>query len=398
MVFRTGLSAVMFQLWVILSVVITFTVLIWQPSTGARQNLFDVWVTLPSLVLLAPSLLKSGALRVRALIPLWGFIALVLLSMLWADQPDVSKTLRGAVQVLALFIFFTYLFRNDEELLLRRSLLVACVSTALFCFWHLWSLFGLSGILFSLPVGQSPLTAINTMHITLLVAPQVALLLGLVLYESHRLLWILGMVGLVILVLYLVALGQRTGLVVLFVTGLMCLLLFRNRLWLGIFAALLATGAVLYVLYPELFLSRGLSWRPQIWMSTLEKIASAPWLGHGVSNRVEVMQVLGEAGNKLGEFRHPHNMALTVTYSLGVVGLLLWLLLWLPGLLQRLFVRVAPGASAYQVLFMAAGSAALLLDGGEVLSPLHYYWFCFWVPALLMLASQSRVPKGSEPV
>lgn len=51
-----------------------------------------------------------------------------------------------------------------------------------------------------------------------------------------------------------------------------------------------------------------------------------------------------------------------------------------------MFQGVDQKNDAYIILPMVAGSAALIFDGGEVISPLHHYWFCFWVPTLLLLS------------
>ncbi|MDF0751258.1 O-antigen ligase family protein [Marinobacter sp. 71-i] len=384
--------------WVFVCIILMFTVLLWQPSTGSGLNLFDAFLSLPALLVLAPLIVNKGLLTrefLCSLAPLLLYVVFSLLSLLWADGPDSSKVVRGAAQVLALFVFFSYLYRSGEEALLRRGLFVACCLTAAISFWHLYVFYGIVGKPFSAvlyagaaearlnEVGVDP---VNAMLATLIIAPQAAMLVGLLIDEKKQAYRLLGLVALLVLVAYLVALERRTAQVALFATLFACLILYRNRFWLSVFGGFLVVGGLVVFMFPETILSRGLSWRPDIWISTLASISDAPIIGHGITNTVVPVVVSDDSGKVLGEFRHPHNMALSVTYNLGVVGLVLWVLLWLPGLLVKMFRNSEKKRDAYIILPMVAGSVALMFDGGVALSPLHYYWFCFWIPALLILA------------
>ncbi len=387
-----------FGAWVFASIILMFTVLLWQPSTGSGLNLFDALLSLPALLVLAPLIVIKGLLTrefVCSATPLLLYVVFSLLSLMWADDPDSSKAIRGAAQVLALFVFFSYLYRSDNETLLRRGLYVACCFTAIISLWHLYVFYGVfdkpfSAVLYQgisvVRFNEMGIDPINAMLATLIIVPQAAMLLGLLIDERKQVWRILGFIALLVLVVYLVALERRTAQVALFATVIACLMLYRNRFWLSVFGVFVIVGGFIFFMFPETILSRGLSWRPDIWMATLDRISDAPFIGHGITNTVVPVVVSDESGNVLGEFRHPHNMALSVTYSLGVVGLLLWALLWLPGLLMRALRSPGKGADAYIVLPMVAGSVALVFDGGVALSPLHYYWFCFWIPTLLILA------------
>lgn len=389
---------VFFAAWVFATLILMFTVLLWQPSTGSGLNLFDALLSLPTLLILVPLFLKKGLSNrafLCAMVPLLLYILFSLMSLLWANSPDSSKALRGAAQVIALFMFFSYVYGSNDEALLRRGLLLACCFTAVICFWHLsiyYALFGksfLAPLYYGVPdarLNELGVVPHNAMLATLIVAPQAAMLVGLLISERKQVYRILGIIALLVLIAYLVALERRTAQVALFATLLTCVVLYRNGFWLSVFGGFVVVGGLVFLISPETILSRGLSWRPDIWMSTLDRISDAPLIGHGITNTTVPVVVSDESGKVLGEFRHPHNMALSVTYNLGVVGLVLWALLWLPGLLMRVFRSADKGADAYIVLPMVAGSVALVFDGGVALSPLHYYWFCFWIPTLLILA------------
>lgn len=241
---------------------------------------------------------------------------------------------------------------------------------------------------------------INQMLATLLIAPQAALLLGLVIDEDNKLLRLLGFIALAVFLVFLVALERRTGQVSILVAIVTGIVLYQNRIWYFVFGVAVVISIAVFVVFPEFVLSRGLSWRPAIWLSTLNSIANAPIFGHGITNTVTpVIVFTGESG-ATEQFRHPHNMALSVTYFLGLVGLAFWSLIWVPGVWGRITQRSRFRGESYIVISLLVGVAALMFDGGEPLSPFHFDWFCFWVPAALMLSCQAvrgqRLFRGSR--
>lgn len=389
--------------WTCLSLMIVFSSHLWQKSTGAGLNLFDGLLSLPSLFVLAPLMVRRKLIGRGALLaasPLFAYILFVLVSMLWAPDPDVSKTVRASIQLLALFVFFSYLQLTHNTAILRRALLLACSCTAFVAGWHLIVFYGVlqaswdTVLYFGVP--QQQLMAygvkpVNEVLGTLLVAPQAALLLGLLLDKRDQTAWlkVLGGVSLVILVTMIVALERRTGQLVIVVAITVCAVVYRNRFWYLLLGLTALAGALVLVFFPDFVLSRGVSWRPSIWLSTLDAVADAPVLGHGVTNTVRPVEVYDSAAEVVRQFRHPHNMALSVTYALGVLGLVMWLALWVPGLVVRALAGDKGGNEMYILLPVIAGVVALTFDGGEPLSTFHFNWFCFWIPALLLLSSQS---------
>ncbi len=388
-------------LWACFSLSCVFSLLMWQQSTGAGLNIFDALVSLPSLLILGPLMIRRGWVGkgfLMAAAPLAVYLAFSLVSMAWANSPDYSKTFRAAGQATAIFVLFSYLKLSGHTLLLKRALLLACVCTASLGAWHLFAIYGLLDMPWTTTlyqgVGEQRLGAYgvkpaNAMLATLLVAPQAAMLLGLILGEENRSLRWVGVLALAVLLLFLVALERRTGQVAIIVAIVTCIILYRNRVWYLLFGATVLCGILLLIFYPEFILSRGLSWRPAIWMSTLDSIGSAPFFGHGITNKVTPVVVFDHGQGVIQQFRHPHNMALSVIYFLGLFGFVFWVALWAPGVLARIWVRPEKQQDGYMLIPLLVGLAALMFDGGDPLSPFHFDWFCFWVPAMLLLSSQA---------
>ncbi|MBO6849165.1 MAG: O-antigen ligase family protein [Marinobacter sp.] len=388
-------------LWLIFSFCSIFSLLMWQQSTGAGLNIFDTLISLPTLLILAPLMIRRGMIGRGFLLPsapLLLYLLFTLVSMAWAIAPDYSKTFRAAGQVLAIFILFSYLRFSGNTPLLKRALMLACISTAVIGAWHLVVVYGLLQMPWETTLYDGGRIAemerygvkpINSMLATLLVAPQAAMLLGLIIDEDHKGFRALGLVALAVLLLFLVALERRTGQVSILVAIIACIILYRNRFWYTVFGLAVIVSATVLIVVPEFILSRGLSWRPAIWLSTLDSIAHSPFLGHGITNRVTPVTVFNDEVGVVEHFRHPHNMALSIAYFLGIAGLSLWFLIWVPGLLRKLQQRAESQREGYIVITLLVGVAALMFDGGDPLSPFHFDWFCFWVPAMLLLSSQA---------
>lgn len=388
-------------LWLMFSFCSVFSLLMWQQSAGAGLNIFDTLISLPTLLVLVPLMARQGWIGKGFLVsaaPLGFYLLFTLLSLAWASSPDYSKTFRAAGQVLAIFMLFSYLRLSGNTALLKRALLLACISTAIIGAWHLIVVYGLLQMPWETTLYEGSAMAdmerygvrpINAMLATLLVAPQAAMLLGLIIDENNKWFRVTGLVALAVLLLFLVALERRTGQVSILVAIVTCIILYRNRFWYAVFGLALIVSAVVMIVVPEFVLSRGLSWRPAIWLSTLDSIANAPVFGHGITNRVTPVTVFNDDGVAIEHFRHPHNMALSITYFLGLVGLALWTWIWVPGLLARIRQRPECQRDGYIVITLLVGIAALMFDGGDPLSPFHFDWFCFWVPAMLMLSNQA---------
>lgn len=392
-------------LWVYGSLCTIFSLLLWQQSTGAGLNIYDAVISLPSLLVLAPVMAYRGWLNQRFWIksaPMFVYLGLILASLTWAESPDISKTARAVGQVLALYVLFSYLQLSGNFELLKSALFFACGGTALVAAWHLIVMYGVLNVPWEMVLyeGVAPdrleqfgVKPINAMLATLLIAPQAAMMLGLVANEKKQTVRFMGLVALAVLVVFLVALERRTGQVAILSAVATCAFIYRSRTWYILCGAAFASGVFVYFMFPEFVLSRGASWRPEIWMATINAISESPFFGHGVANKITPVLVYDNWGRLLGTFRHPHNLPLAITYYLGVVGLFFWLCFWVPSAFSKLFDRVLAQREGYMLIPLIVGLVAMMFDGGHPLPPFHFSWFCFWVPVSLLVSSQACVPR-----
>lgn len=132
-------------------------------------------------------------------------------------------------------------------------------------------------------------------------------------------------------------------------------------------------------------LPRGLSFRPEIWSATLERITQSSWLfGAGI---------LTPDGVKLGDllFDHPHNLYLALLFQGGLVALGLFLAL--------VCIAVGCGLKRYEsadgklvLAIFALGLSAFLLDGHHLVDKVGEAWFLFWLPIGIALGMNMQKP------
>ena len=144
----------------------------------------------------------------------------------------------------------------------------------------------------------------------------------------------------------------------------------------------LALGVAL--LYPNLFLQRGLSYRTDIWMNVLSQIFERPWFGFGLGTPLVV-----QLPDIPYPFSDPHNMTLSVLYHGGITGCVLWLVMYAVGFWATWRQR----NSDESIVFMLAliyGVMATMTEGGSFISRPKEHWLLIWVPMALLFASQLR--------
>lgn len=132
----------------------------------------------------------------------------------------------------------------------------------------------------------------------------------------------------------------------------------------------------------ELLLPRGDSFRLSIWEATLERIASSPWIGLGITT-VDDIQLANQV------FMHPHSMYLSLLHQGGIVALLLYLVVL--GQTARILLRnfETPDAKL-AIAILSLALIAHLLDEHELIDKIGSTWFLVWIPLSTAVGLQWR--------
>ena len=146
----------------------------------------------------------------------------------------------------------------------------------------------------------------------------------------------------------------------------------RDRLTVSIaVTALVGAGVVFWLMMP-LLLSRGSSYRPEIFMSSLQMIAQHPWAGLGLGTKYGVTAV-GIT------FDHSHNLFTSVAISLGLPGLFFWCLAWFSVLVYGWRARATLLGQGVLGMWVFS-TLAMQFDAASLLGTPRAEWFITWLP------------------
>jgi O-antigen ligase len=191
------------------------------------------------------------------------------------------------------------------------------------------------------------------------------------------------------LLVAVLATGSRTPLMAMATTSFWMVALAGRRA-LYLVAAVIISTALGLMLIPEVLLERGLSFRPQLWADAIRQATEHIWIGYGYN--AEFSFDIAGLGYTLSD---PHNVELAILLELGLVGLTLWLLMYLLAFMRCLTQRHHASlqlASALAVYGLAAG----LTEGSNFLSRPNENWFLIWIP-LSLIAAISISLRQKEP-
>ena len=343
-------------------------------------RLFQFAIAFPALVLifLRPAALRD-LLQSRIVVVFLAFAAYALLSLAWGRPADgIDSYLKRPVLVLLLFLAIIELtkYRSDRrELALKMAIVVSAIVAVISATYFV--AYGEGGR-FS---GYGALS--NSLMVSHVFGFFAAAGLGLLLTERSGFQWLAGGAAVACSTL-LVLTGSRTPLLALAVTLLWLVCLRSSQRALVVVGVALLAALVVFLVWPGVFLERGLSYRPQIWAETIRQIGSHPWFGHGYGTPMRI-QLPG-----FGEpFWESHNLTLAVIYDLGLVGGVLWTALYGTALLlcwQRREDSFVVVVSATLVYGLISG----MTEGGAFLSRPKEHWFIVWIPLAFVAGELCR--------
>jgi O-antigen ligase/tRNA A-37 threonylcarbamoyl transferase component Bud32 len=365
-------------LWVLpLGFFLLFCGLFFLPTRGTHQKLYYALVSAPALIALC---IRPGEFKILLKEPLVQafllFAGWALLSLNWSPSPEsVMSLAKPPLYIFMLFAGASLLLRHRAEslkLVFLAAALVALVASV-FNLYVFLSHYApddrmVGGGAFDNPLLSSHLFGFFCTY---------WFFLGMTVRNPKLLLGIVP--AFLIMFAAVLATSSRTPLVAIAMAGLWLAFICWNRRSLLLLTLMAVTGASMLVIFPDMILARGDSYRFEIWDQALHLIADAPWIGHGYDATLSIDPGVGYP------FREPHNFALGVLFYVGIIGFLPWLAMQLRGLFdcwrqrsQSLFILASS--------LMVFGIGASLTEGGDILYTPREHWFLLWIPLALMAA------------
>lgn len=362
----------------------------WAPSNKLYQQGMALAVWLPALVALWGSrALWGGVWRENPLIcvAILAWCAWAAMSLFWTAADEPLKALKRIAYVMLFLVAFP-LLQTVRPQAISLLLRVATIALALAALWSLYLHF----YAHLRPFGER-LGGIGEAAHPILGGYVMALAAVWGLQFIPRGLLARVVWAVVLLVLFgFVVLTQSRGacLALLFSALSMPLWSSGRRAWL--IAGGVAVAAVVGMLrFASWFMERGLSYRPEIFAESVSMMLQSPWLGLGIGSDYRVVTANHPEG-----FDHSHNLLTHIGIELGLVGLLLWLGVWICTLLVGWRQRATlEGRLLLGSVLLA--SVAVQFDAASIWGTPRAEWFLTWLPVGLALALVARAASVKMP-
>ena len=347
------------------------------PGRSLHHKLYYGLFSIPTLIaiILRPRELKE-ILRDPIVLGFMLFAAWAMASLMWTNgEEDFLGSLKPALHLLMLFWGCTLLTRYRSESLqpvFFAAAIIALVATVYNLYMFI-SHFAPQDRMVGAGAFDNPLLSSHAFGFFCIYW----LTLGMTCKRPQIL--FIAIPAFTIMFAALLATGSRTPLVAVVMAMVWLSFICWNRRSLALMSMLIAGGVVVIALFSEMIMSRGSSFRFELWQLVLEQIKLMPWIGHGYESTLSLDP---GAGLLLSE---PHNFALGVLYYTGILGFTPWLFMQVWALYSSWRHRVQPLfilASAWLVYGIGAG----LTEGGGILSRPKEHWYLLWIPLALIAA------------
>ena len=347
------------------------------PGRSIHHKLYYALFSIPTLIaiILRPKELKD-MLREPLILGFMLFAAWAMVTLIWTNgEEDVMGSLKPALHLLMLFWGCTLLTKYRSESLqpvFFAAAIIALIAT-LYNLYMFISHYAPEDRMIGAGAFDNPLLSSHAFGFFCIYW----LTLSMTCKRPYTLL--IAVPAFTIMFAALLATGSRTPLVAVVMAMIWLSLVCWNRRSLALMSMLVAGGILVMALFSEMIMSRGSSFRFELWQLVLEQIKLMPWIGHGYESTLSLDP---GAGFLLSE---PHNFALGVLYYTGILGFTPWLFMQVWALysswrhrVQRLFIL----ASALLVYGIGAG----LTEGGGILPRPKEHWYLLWIPLALIAA------------
>ncbi|KAF0862560.1 O-antigen ligase [Pseudomonas sp. LD120] len=331
---------------------------LWLPamvfSWSARERLKEVWRSQRWICLML------------LLMAVWGGV-----SLLWTNVEDPSREAKRLLYI-GVFLLFFPVFADARPERVIRLMQWGGFGLALSSLIAMIRFYGVEG-----NAWYARLEGLGQLSHPILGAYVIGLAAVWMLHWVPRGRWIqvawvlaMGLLG-----LFVVMSQSRGAALALLLTVVAMPIWCRDRRSALIAVAAIVTALLVFWVMEPLVLSRGVSYRPQIFMAALHMIAERPWGGLGLGGDYRVF-----ADNLY--FDHSHNLFTHVAIELGLPGLLLWCGLWFGVLWQAWKMRDTLYGKGIIGIWVFS-FLAMQFDAASLTGTPRAEWFISWFPVAL---------------
>jgi len=305
-----------------------------------------------------------------------------ILSTLWNNNEVADlRNIRYIINIILFSLAVIYIHHYQQGII-ENSMLLAAVIWAGFGLIELYNVYYQQGLpLSSRIVGSGSLSnTLLTSHVYGAFATFIAShFLITKKYHRYQTLYLVVFLSLIV---FIIQTHSRTPLLAI-AAAFGCLLLkHKNKQVTYVVLFLMASFSIYTVFNYDLLIQRGLSYRPEIWLTALNDIKNKLFVGHGIGSE---MSLFIPSLNKA--FSDSHNLHIGLTYHLGIAGLALWLTLLI--FMFRLYLKNTNNlliATGFPMLVY--GITAGMTEGGNFFTRPKEVWFLIWLPIAMLSAAE----------
>jgi len=159
----------------------------------------------------------------------------------------------------------------------------------------------------------------------------------------------------------------------------------RNKFSMWSFISFLCLSLVFLYVFSDQIVSRGVSYRPEIMMSSLTMGLEKLWFGYGLG-----YEYLIYTSNYPEGFDHAHNLLLHIFIRLGLVGVVFFSFLWLY-CFYYCYKNRSLFLARFNLLLIVFSSVAFQFDSASFIAQPRLEWFVVWVPVSITFSVMALV-------
>jgi len=362
--------------WLPLGFFILLTGFFWLPERSLYSRLYYAFYIFPLVIIIftngkeALKLFKDPIVKT-----LLALSVLVIVSFFWSQTDnDFVSVAKRPFYIIGFFLGCNYLFaKYNRSYLAKHIMHIAAVAVVLFCIYNLFIFYSSS---------QHRLVGSGAFMNPLLTSHVIGMFAAfwLALCVQGEKFAPINMMALLVMLAAVVATGSRTPLLGLGVCSIWLLVVWRHKVTVFMVGSLGIGALASLVFIPEIFTTRGLSHRIEIWEESIRQIMAKPLLGLGYSSPLSI-----PVSSIKRVFYDPHNIELAVALELGIIGLFLWLLMYFFAIKRCIDLREHSEFLPASVMLMY-GLGAGITEGSNYFSRPNESWFLIWIPLALVVS------------
>lgn len=182
--------------------------------------------------------------------------------------------------------------------------------------------------------------------------------------------------------LFILFAQSRGAYIAVLITLFLYLILFskKNKFIMWSIISFLCLSLILGYFFSDQVVSRGVSYRPEIMMSSLVMGVEKLWFGHGIGYKYLIYTNNYPAG-----FDHTHNLPLHIFIRLGLVGVALFSALWFY-CFYYCYKNKEFFLAKFNIFMIVFSSIAFQFDSASLIAQPRLEWFVVWVPVCITVA------------